>query len=90
MDRPDAPKDSESVAFLQTRLAIDLSRYSTCKIRTTLGEERTLNFTIDFLATCDKTEHLLDVILEPLFIMKLAICTRIVSNFYLALMFQGE
>ena len=52
-----------------------LMRYSTCKIRTTLGEERTLNFTIDFLATCDKTEHLLDVILEPLFTMKLAICT---------------
>ena len=91
MDRPDAPKDSESVAFLQTRRAIDLSRSSTCKIRTTLGEERTLNFTIDFLATlCDETEHLLDVILEPLFIMKLAISTHIVSNFYLALTFQGE
>ena len=55
VDRPDAPKDSESVAFLQTRRAIDLSRSSTCKIRTTLGEERTLNFTINFLASCGKT-----------------------------------
>ena len=55
VDRPDAPKDSESVAFLQTRRAIDLSRSSTCKIRTTLGEERTLNFTIGFFATCGKT-----------------------------------
>ena len=70
VDRPDAPKDSESVAFLQTRRAIDLSRSFTCKIRTTLGEEMTLNFTIDFLATsCDETEHLPDVILETLFVL---------------------